>query len=255
MRRALDLAILAAALLVAGCGGSGDTSTNEHPQLIVSAASSLRDAFTQYGDGFRPAKIRLSFGGSDELAAQIRAGGKVDVFAAANAKLPDQLHNEGKVEKPVTFTANRLVLAVPADSTGVNSLDDVRRPGVKLAIGGKDVPVGDYTRQVLATLPPLERDRILTNVKTEEPDVAGIVGKLTQGAVDAGFVYATDVVGAKGSLRAVRLPPEVSPDVEYEAAVVSGTKHKAQAQAFLAGLRTAAGQAALREAGFLPVPR
>jgi molybdate transport system substrate-binding protein len=199
--------------------------------------------------------VRLSLGGSDELAAQIRAGGKGDVFAAANAKLPDQLHAEGKVETPVTFTANRLVLAVPASSTHVKSLDDVARAGVKLAIGGKDVPVGDYTRQVLATLPPIERDRVLTNVKTEEPDVAGIVGKLTQGAVDAGFVYATDVVGAKGALREVRLPAEVSPDVQYEAAVVTGTKHKAQAQAFVDGLRAGAGQAALHKAGFLPVSR
>jgi molybdate transport system substrate-binding protein len=250
MRRALAAAAVLS-VLVAGCGGSN--SDSGRPELIVSAASSLRDAFTQYGEAFKPARVRLSFGGSDELAAQIRAGGKVDVFAAANAKLPDELHKEGEVEQPITFTANRLVLAVPANSTHVKSLDDIARPGVKLAIGGKDVPVGDYTRQVLATLPPIERDRILTNVKTEEPDAAGIVGKLTQGAVDAGFVYATDVVGAKGRLSAVRLPTEVSPDVEYEAAVVSGTKHKAQAQAFVDGLRSAAGQAALRKAGFLPV--
>jgi ABC-type molybdate transport system substrate-binding protein len=45
----------------------------------------------------------------------------------------------------------------------------------------------------------------------------------------------------------------VSPDVKYEAAVVTGTQHKAQAHAFVDGLRTGAGQAALRKAGFLPV--
>jgi molybdate transport system substrate-binding protein len=254
MRRAAGLAAVAVALVpaAAGCGSSGGSS-GARPQLIVSAASSLRDAFTAYGNAFKPARVRLAFGGSDELAAQIRAGGKVDVFAAANAKLPDQLHAEGNVGLPVIFTANRLVLAVPAGSSRVKSLDDVARSGVKLAIGAKDVPVGSYTRQVFAALPPLERDRILTNVKTEEPDVAGIVGKLTQGAVDAGFVYATDVAGAKGALKAIQLPGRVSPKVEYEAAVVTGTKHKAQAQAFVDGLRRGAGQAALRKAGFLPV--
>ena len=41
------------------------------------------------------------FAGSDELAAQIRKGVKPDVFAAANTKLPDQLFDEGLVEKPV----------------------------------------------------------------------------------------------------------------------------------------------------------
>jgi molybdate transport system substrate-binding protein len=251
-RRALAAAALAAVLALAACGSSGD-SGGKAPQLIVSAASSLRDAFTEYADGYDGARVRLAFGGSDELAAQIRAGGRVDVFAAANAKLPETLHDEGKVGEPVVFTANRLVLAVPAGSTRVKSLDDMARPGAKLAIGARDVPVGDYTRQVLAGLSPLDRDRILANVKTEEPDVAGIVGKLTQGAVDAGFVYATDVAGAKGGLRAIDLPRRLRPKVEYEIAVVTGSRHAAEAQAFVDGLRGAKGQAALREAGFLPV--
>ena len=250
MRR--GAAILAALVVLAGCGGSD--GSNERPQLIVSAASSLRNALTDYGDQFRPAVVRLSFGGSDELAAQIRAGGRADVFAAANTKLPAALFAEGKTEKPVEFTANRLVLAVPKDSH-VNSLDDLAKPGVKLGIGSETVPIGSYTREVLSRLPSLERNRILANVKTAEPDVAGIVGKLTQGAVDAGFVYATDVAAAGGSLRAVQLPPRLRPTVIYAGVVVKGTKHHEQAQAFLNGLVKGMGQAALRKAGFLPLPR
>jgi molybdate transport system substrate-binding protein len=249
MRRVLAAALIAIA--VGGCGASGGDS-DKRPQLIVSAASSLRDAFSDYGKGFPLARVRLAFGGSGELAAQIRAGGKVDVFAAANEKLPDQLYRENKVEQPVVFTANRLVLAVPADATDVNSLDDIVKPGMKLAIGGKDVPVGDYTRQVLAALPPIKREQLLTNVKTEEPDVAGIVGKLTQGAADAGFVYATDVAGAKGALRAIPLPDSLRPRVLYAAAVVSGTAHHFAAEQFIRGLRSGKGQIALRRAGFLP---
>ena len=40
---------------------------------------------------------------------------------------------------------------------------------------------------------PKQSEAILANVRSEEPDVAGITGKLTQGAVDAGFLYASDV--------------------------------------------------------------
>jgi molybdate transport system substrate-binding protein len=250
MRRVIAVLIAVAAL--AGCGSSSDSS--ERPALIVSAASSLRNAFADYGQSFKPAVVRLSFAGSDELAAQIRAGGRADVFAAANTKLPAALFAEGKVEKPVDFTANRLVLAVPKDSN-VKSVDDVAKPGVKLAIGSASVPVGAYTRQVLSGLPALERNRILANVKTAEPDVAGIVGKLTQGAVNAGFVYATDVAAAGDSLRAVQLPAPLQPTVVYAAAIVKGTKHHDQAKAFLDGLRSGAGQDALGKAGFLPLPR
>jgi molybdate transport system substrate-binding protein len=247
MRRALTALVIAA--LIAGCGSS--SSSSDQPQLIVSAASSLRNAFADYANQVKDAKVRLSFGGSDELAAQIRAGGRADVFAAANTKLPDQLYAEGRVDKPVKFTANNLVLAVPKSSTGVKSLADLITPGVKVAIGSASVPIGSYTRQVLAGLPSEQSNRILANVKTEEPDVAGIVGKLTQGAVDAGFVYATDVDAAGGSLKAIALPAKLRPTVMYEAAVVKGTKHPTQAKSFIDGLLRGSGQSTLHDAGFV----
>ena len=246
------IAILALTVSLAGCGTSG---SGGDPALVVSAASSLRNALTDYAATFDAARARLSFGGSDELAAQIRGGSPVDVFAAANTKLPDQLYAEGRVAKPVKFTANRLVLAVPKASATVKSVKDLARPGVKLAIGAATVPIGAYTREVLGGLPAGERARILANVKSEEPDVAGIVGKLTQGAVDAGFVYATDVDAAGDKLRAISLPRRISPAVIYEAAVVKGTKHPEQAKQFVDGLVSGAGQDYLRKAGFMALPQ
>src|SRR5438876_4405298 len=75
--------------LATGCGGGGSDD------LKVSAASSLEPPFTQLSGA------QFSFAGSDQLAAQIRAGAKPDVFAAANTKLPDELYAAGLVEKPV----------------------------------------------------------------------------------------------------------------------------------------------------------
>jgi molybdate transport system substrate-binding protein len=107
---------------------------------------------------------------------------------------------------------------------------------------------------VLAKLPAAQRTAILGNVRTEEPDVSGIVGKLTQGAVDAGFLYISDVRGTDGKLKAIELPASLQPSVAYGVAVVKGAKHPAQAQAFIAGLLHGAGQQALKAAGFLPPP-
>ena len=255
-------ATLAALLLaVAGCGGDDEesgggsaSSADEKPQLTVSAAASLKEAFTNYGKEFGDAKSRFYFAGSDELAAQIRQGVKPDVYAAANTKLPDELYKEGLVEKPTVFAGNRLVLAVPAEGSDVASLDDVEKSGTTLAIGSKDVPVGSYTRAVLGELPASERRAILGNVRSEEPDVAGIVGKLTQGAVDAGFVYVADVRSADGKLEAIELPDELQPDVAYGAAVVKGAKEPEAAKAFIDGLLSGAGAKDLEEAGFEPAP-
>ena len=196
----LAAAAAASALLLSGCG-DGET-------LRVSAASSLKAALTDYAKG---QDVALSFGGSDQLAAQIRQGARPDVYAAASEELPAQLHAEGLAERPVTFATNELVLAVPEGSPRVRTLKDLERAGVRIAIAAAGVPVGDYARLVLT--PAARR-----NVRSEEPDVAGVVGKVAQGAVDAGFVYATDVLSSDGRLEAIEVP--VAPPVRYAAAVV-----------------------------------
>lgn len=242
------LAVIAAAAMTA-CGSGSDDGSGGDGELVVSAASSLTSAFEQYGEAFDGAAVRFQFAGSDELAAQIGQGVKPDVFAAANTRLPEQLHAEGLVGRPVVFATNQLVLAVPEDSDRVVGLDDLTRPGTTVAIGADTVPIGSYTREVLARLGAQRAAAILANVRSEEPDVKGIVGKLEQGAVDAGFVYATDVQAADG-LRAIALPARLRPQAVYAAAVVDGAPHPAQARAFLSGLLRGDAQTALKEAGF-----
>jgi molybdate transport system substrate-binding protein len=227
--------------LAAGCGGGGSSS------LRVGAASSLKAPFTALGGA------QFSFAGSDQLAAQIRNGARPDVFAAANATLPDALYADGLVEKPVAFARNRLVIAVAPDSR-ITGLADLERAGVTIATGAPSVPVGAYTAKVLAGLPAATRAAILHNVRSREPDVAGVIGKVTEGAVDAGFVYVTDVKATAGRTRAVELPRALRPGVVYEAAVVKGTQHEGQARAFVRQLVSGKGAAELRRTGFAPPP-
>jgi molybdate transport system substrate-binding protein len=248
------LAVVAVATLLGGCGSEAGGTSAGTDTVIVSAASSLKGAFTAYGEELDPVTPRFSFAGSDMLAAQIREGLRPDIFAAANTKLPDELYAAGLVEKPRVFTGNRLVLAVPAGSTRVSGLDDLADDGVKIAAGSESVPVGSYTRKVLARLGTARSRAILANVRSSEPDVAGVVGKLTQRAVDAGFVYITDVRAAGDRLRAIELPTGLQPRVAYGVAIVKGAKHAPAARDFVAGLLAPAGQRALRHAGFEPPP-
>ena len=245
------LAIVAIAL--GGCGGDDDEGGGK-PRLTVSAATSLTNAFEDYGENFDTATARFTFAGSDEGAAQIRQGVKPDLYAAANTKLPDQLFEEGLVEKPVKFAGNRLVIAVAKDRDDITSIEDLGQEDVQLAIGSEDVPVGEYTREVIGRLEPEPGEAILDNVRSEEPDVAGVVGKLTQGAADAGFLYITDVTAAGEDVKAVELPADLQPSVEYGAAVVVGAKEPAAAKAFIDGLLNGRGLAAMRRAGFEPPP-
>lgn len=245
-------AILAA--LVVALGGCGSHSSASKPNLVVSAAASLKAAFTGYAKQFSQATVSYSFAGSDVLSAQIEQGIKPDVFASANTKLPDMLYAKGLVAKPIVFAANKLVIAVPANSSKVKSIADLERPGVTIAIGSATVPIGSYTRKVLAKLPARQSQAILSNVRSDEPDVSGIIGKLTQGAVDAGLTYITDVKATHGALRAIPLPASLQPVVAYGVAIVKGDVHPKQAQAFIQGLLSGAGRADLLAAGFLPPP-
>ena len=230
---------------LAGCGGGDD----DEPRLVVSAASSMSEALTSCSRGFDGARVRLSFAGSDELAAQIRQGVKPDVYAAADTTLPEELHAEDLLSKPVEFATNVLVIGVP-EGSDVRGPADLRREGMRLAIGSESVPIGSYTRDLLGRLPDGWGEVILDNVRSNEPDVKGIVGKLTQGAADAGFVYATDITAAGGKLEAIPLPPAVEPDVTYAAGVVRGAPEPELAREFVDGLRSGDCASALRQAGF-----
>jgi molybdate transport system substrate-binding protein len=136
----------------------------------------------------------------------------------------------------------------------VASVADLARKGVTIAIGSKTVPVGSYTRDVLSRLAPAQQHAVLANVRSEEPDVNGVVGKIIQGAVDAGFVYRSDVKAAGGKLEAVALPARLQPKVAYGAAVVKGAKQPVLARQYIDGLVSGKGQDTLRAAGFLPPP-
>ena len=112
MRRA---AVLAAAIAITAAG-CGDEEGEGKPRLVVSAASSMTEALRACSPDFAGATVRLSFAGSDELAAQIRQGVKPDVYAAANTRLPEQLAAEGLLGDPVEFATNELCLLYTSPS-------------------------------------------------------------------------------------------------------------------------------------------
>lgn len=249
-RAALATAAAGVALLTAaGCGD--DAQSTDEGRLVVSAAASLTEPVTACTKGFDGATVRLSFAGSDELAAQIRQGVRPDVFAAANTKLPDALHDEGLVEEPRVFATNELVVVVPNDSK-LEAVEDLARDGTTVAVGDEDVPVGAYTKTVLDRLPAVEARAIRANVRTEEPDVKGVLGKVAQGAADAGFVYASDVQAAGERVRAIRLPDALKPRVEYGVAIVKGAPNPEAADRLVTSLVSGPCQAALLAAGFGP---
>jgi molybdate transport system substrate-binding protein len=225
----------------------------------VLAAASLTKVFPQIGDLFvkdHPGTaFRWSFSGTDTLTTQIEQGAPADVFAGASTKYGDQLSGEGLIDTSQAFATNQLVLIVPPDNpAGITSPEDLTKPGIKLVVGAETVPVGSYTRTVLANLNdtygPKYDQKVLANVVDNETSVTGVLQKVQLGEADAGFVYITDAATVRGQVSVIKLPAWAQPPVRYGICVVSSSQKKTDAQAFVNKVLSPAGRAQLVAAGF-----
>jgi molybdate transport system substrate-binding protein len=213
-------------------------------QLTVFAAASLTQVFPAIDKS-----ERYSFAGSDQLALQIRQGAPADVFASASPKYTELAYRDGFVTKPVVFATNKLIVLVPrSNPAGIKSVYDLRRPGLKIVIGDKTVPIGTYARQLLDTI-GITND-VMKNVVSNETDVKGIVAKVALGEADAGFVYKTDARPVASQTRLIALPDWAQPPIRYEVAVVKASTHAAAARAYITKLTSKHGRKLLATAGF-----
>lgn len=204
-------------------------------ELSVFAASSLTDALRESVENYQrqhpEEKIQLYFAGSQALAAQIEQGAPADLLIAANSAAMNRLLTGGLVEAPRLLLRNRLAVAIRTDlQPQPATIADLARPGLLIAIGNQQVPVGRYARSLLAHLaddpaygPELVRG-IEGNIVSEENKVKAIVAKLLMGEVDAGIVYQSDLGAATASqLTTIPLPDKHNPQASYPVARVTGS--------------------------------
>lgn len=236
--RPLLIATVACVLLALAPAAAGATT--------VYAATSLREVFPRI-DG----DMSFSFGGSNMLQMQIERGAPADVFASASPGEPRALHRSGRCGRPATFATNLLVLIVPkGNPAGIRSVTDLAYgPRRRIAVGAPGVPVGDYTRRLLAKM---GLGRVLTrNLVSDEPNVGGVTSKVALGAAAAGFVYATDAKTAAKRIRAIGLPGRAQPPIRYDFCIVLRRGgDRAGAQRFVNEVRSTRGRRLLRQAGF-----
>jgi len=252
IRRAL--AVVAAGALFAGCASSGSKPTTGGAlkgDLVVFAAASLKPTFTQLAKQFEAAhpgvKVVLSFGGSDTLAAQIKQGAPVDVFAAANNTTMQTVVSSDDAKSPVNFVKNELEMAVaPGNPKNIRALSDLAKPGVKLALCAKAVPCGSAAAKAFAVA------GVDAKPVTFEQDVTSVLTKVELGEADAGLVYRTDVKAAGAKVDGVDFPEAAKAVNSYPIAQVTTGKNPNAGKEFVGFVLSPSGQAVLTAAGFEP---
>lgn len=254
------VALSALAIGVTGCGSSGSSGSSAASDsggtLTVDAAASLTGAFTELAKTFSQQHpgwtVTNNFNGTDQLAAQVEAGQKADVFAGASPKYPEELQSKKLLGPTKNFATNTLVIVVPASNpAGITSYQDLVSKQPKLVIGDPTVPIGAYTELVLQNLGIQESQ---LNIVSKEVDVKSVLAKVTTGAADAGFVYVTDALSAGDQVKQVKFPAKAQATAVYPIGVLTDSSNKEAAQWWVNLVLSPTGQGVLKKLGFGPPP-
>ena len=148
----------------------------------------------------------------------------------------------------VPETSAALTAAVPS-STDLASFEDLATDKVRLiALGNSDVPVGQYSEEILTTLGIWDK---LQSKVSFCGNVKEVLSQVSMGSVDCGIVYATDAATTdKVSVVASASADMMKTPVVYPAAVLKETGNSEAAQAFLNFLLTDEAKDAFIKAGF-----
>jgi molybdate transport system substrate-binding protein len=217
---------------------SGDGAAAQGPIVIYCAAGIkpavepiAREYEQKYG-----VQVRPDYGGSQTLLATIEAGrdtGHGDLYLPADDSYIRLGHQKGLLAETVPLARMRPVLAVAAGNPKrITSLDDLLRPGVRLAQANPDAAaIGKVTRDALRKSGHWDEiNRHITVSKMTVNEVANDV-RASVGAADAGFVWDATVRQVP-ELEAVRLPQFDGVSASISVAVLAGSHQPAAALRF-----------------------
>jgi molybdate transport system substrate-binding protein len=232
--KSLILILLAAVTFsLAGCSASG-----EKTELIMGAASSLTEPLNELSElyasktGVRP---QISFASSGTLRKQAEEGAPFDLLLLASTSDLDALSGAGLLlessrrdllSNQICFISTHL--EIPAS---LETLPDLLEASERITLGDpSSVPVGKYAVQSLESL---GASKLIEDKKLYAKDARQVLQYLNSGAVDAGFVFATDVALLEIEVSTLILPDHTHQPILYPAALLSDSPEAAAFLEFL----------------------
>jgi len=219
----------------------------EPPQdLTVFCAAGLSAAFQDLGQVYKNEtniSIAYNFDGAQVLRTQIENGAYADVFVSGSNKHMNALEAEGFIDNSSVYVLakNWQAIIVPKDNPAqIENLSDLAKPGVKIVMGSRDLPITDVTLQILnktandTAFGPDFKKKVLANVISQETNINFIVSKVALGEADAAFAHKSEVsptYAAKVAL--IEIPERYNVKSEYTIGILSESRNPAEARRFL----------------------
>lgn len=226
------------------------TAVRIEAEIVVFAAASLTDAFAELAEMFETANpsigVQLSFAGSSALREQILDGAPVDVFASADeGNIAAVVAAELARGQARVLARNRMVVAVPEGNPAeISGLADLADDALLVGLCAPTVPCGATADRALLAA------GVEARPDTLEPDVRSLATKIAVGELDAGVVYASDVVAFAGDLEIVEVVAGDEATTRYHLVGTAGGDEPAAADQFIALVLGPDGQRVLERYGF-----
>ena len=229
------------------------------------AAASLRDAVQEIGQLYQQRTgtvVSYNFAGSNELAQQIIATSKADVFLTANEKWMDQVAAAGRVVDGTRrqLLSNRLVVVARTDSPYKISApgDLATLPYRQLVLANPDaVPAGIYAREWLSSEPNPDGDGTLWDAVAPRiaptSDVRAALTLVESDPELIGIVYRTDRVSSDRVRTLYEVPADNRRKILYDAAAISGGPNPEGGRSFASFLADHDASRIFRHYGFVTV--
>lgn len=226
----MRLLLTAVPLIAFSSCASGETANED--DVLVFAAASLVDAFTDIANAYEAEKpgsnVDLNFASSSDLATQIIEGAPAEVFASADIEnIAELRENAVAIGDETIFATNSLeILVESGNPLGIRNLSDLSNPSLVFVTCDESVPIGRYSAQVLS------KANVDVTPKSFEENVKGIVNKVVLGEADAGIVYRTDVLAAGPRALGIAIQEEFNVQVSYPITTISSSP-SIEARAFV----------------------
>ena len=243
-------------------------------EIVVFAAASmietLNELKTVYEAAHPGVTILYNFDSSGTLKTQIEEGATCDLFISAGQKQMNQLDISASAEvntdgldfvqegTRINLLENKVVLVVPVGNPkGIENFDMLaellEKGDVLMAMGGADVPVGQYTQKILAWYGLDEAELSAAGCISYGGNVKQVTTQVSEGSVDCGVVYCTDAF-SEGLTVVDNATAEMCGQVIYPAAAMKNASHPAEALEFLTFLQSEEAMAVFESVGFTPAP-
>ena len=231
-----------------------------HVTLVAFVAANAMDPFNDIIASFEHRYPNVTvvpeYAGTQVLETQAEQGAPFDIFVSADRAHVDALEREGLVGRPQLLSEGHEVVIVPKDNpAGIASLRDLADKPARIVLGVDSVPIGVYTREVLAKAAadygPDFPSRVLSHAVSFETNVKQVLEKVALGEADAGVVYFTDVT-AKYAAKVTIVPIAQRYEVEAQnyMAVAAQSRNGALAGDFAALASGLEGRSIFRRYGY-----